>query len=488
MINTTIGKYKITRKVGEGGMASVFEAEHETLGTTVAIKVLNPILSANAQIRERFRNEAKLMASLNHPNITKVIDLYEQPQQLAIIMEYLEGEDLGCKINRRGNLADNEIREMFSQILSAFQYAHEKGIVHRDIKPSNIYILPNGVVKILDFGIAKLFGQGNENTQTGTQMGTPIYMSPEQVKSDKSIDFRSDIYSLGVTMFYAINGRPPYDFATQSHFDIFTKIVHEPLPDFIVHSVYKDSVLKACKKNREERYQSCNEWFTQINALSANAKPFLQPSDQPINKPKKNSILTIAGVCIGILLAFAFVFKSFFGKEGENRLEQLAVTDSVSVNADPSISDVNSDENQNKVFKEEDLPKKEETQTPDKSEEYRRVLVNYYNDLTNDNYNNLYAYYCDKVYFMNEYTPTPKEDLIKAHISYHEKYPYHLYEVVDVKKDNNEPNIQSYIVILKALVKKTEYDNFSTATLIDQFVFDQNDRISKVIIKNKAKK
>ena len=259
MINSTIGKYKISRLIGEGGMASIYEAEHEMLGTKVAIKVLNPILSSNVQIRERFRNEAKLMASLDHPNITKVIDFDEQPQQLSIVMEFLNGEDLNQKIKKNGPLSEKEITELFSQTLSAFQYAHEKGIIHRDIKPSNIFILSNGNVKILDFGIAKLFGQGIEMTQTGAQIGTPVYMSPEQVKADKSIDQRSDIYSLGVTMFYAINGKPPYNSNTDSQFDIFTKIVYEPLPAFSVQSKFKETVLKACQKKREERFQSCNE-------------------------------------------------------------------------------------------------------------------------------------------------------------------------------------------------------------------------------------
>jgi serine/threonine protein kinase len=264
MINSAISKYKITRLIGEGGMATVYEAEHEMLGTKVAIKVLNPILSANDQIRERFRNEAKMMASLDHPNITKVIDFDEQPQQLSIIMEFLNGEDLNDMIKRKGALSENEIQNIFTQTLSACQYAHEKGIVHRDIKPSNIFILPNGHVKILDFGIAKLFGQGNEMTQTGTQMGTPIYMSPEQVKADKSIDHRSDIYSLGVTMFYAINGKPPYNAETDSQFDIFTKIVYEPLPEFSVQSNYNELVLRACQKDRQDRFQSCEEWKSKI--------------------------------------------------------------------------------------------------------------------------------------------------------------------------------------------------------------------------------
>lgn len=266
MINSSIGKYKIIRLIGEGGMASVYEAEHEMLGTRMAIKVLNPIFSANAQVRERFMNEAKMMASLDHPYITKVIDFDEQPHQLSIVMEYLNGEDLNKKIKRNGPLNEVELIDIFSQILSAFQYAHEKGVIHRDIKPSNIFVLPNGHIKILDFGIAKLFGQVNDMTLTGTQLGTPVYMSPEQVKADKSIDQRSDIYSLGVTMFFAINGKPPYDSNTDSQFDIFTKIVYEPLPPFSSQGKFNEIVLKACQKNREERFQSCNEWLYVLKA------------------------------------------------------------------------------------------------------------------------------------------------------------------------------------------------------------------------------
>jgi serine/threonine protein kinase len=344
MINTTIGKYKITKLIGEGGMASVYEAEHEMLGTKVAIKVLNPILSANYQIRERFINEAKLMASLDHPNITKVIDFDERTNQLSITMEYLNGEDLNQKIKRSGPLSEKEITNIFSQTLSAFQYAHEKGIVHRDIKPSNIFILPNGHVKILDFGIAKLFGQGNEMTQTGTQMGTPIYMSPEQVKADKSIDHRSDIYSLGVTMYYAINGKPPYNSETDSQFDIFNKIVFEPLAETDKTSFLNDFVKKACEKERNLRYQSCQEWINEFNSIhlakydnnlnsldaqeqltkentkansnnlfdnDSNEESLRYLKDRPLKDWKNHKIIALISAIFiaGILATFLFLFK-----------------------------------------------------------------------------------------------------------------------------------------------------------------------------------
>ena len=259
-----IGKYEIKRLIGEGGMAAVYEGEHEKLGTKAAIKVLNPILSANKQIHERFTNEAKMMASLNHPNITKVIDYEETDTTMAIVMEYLEGQDLSAYIKSKGKLSEGEVKKLFEQTLSAFEYAHKKSIVHRDIKPSNIFILPDNTVKILDFGIAKLYGQSSEMTQTGTQMGTPIYMSPEQVKADKSIDYRSDIYSLGVTMYFALNGQAPYDSTQSSQFDIFNKIVYEPLPP-ITTGAMTELVNKACNKDRNLRFQSCQEWIEALN-------------------------------------------------------------------------------------------------------------------------------------------------------------------------------------------------------------------------------
>lgn len=260
MVGEKIHHYRITRLIGEGGMASVYEALHEKLQSKVAIKVLNPILTANANIRQRFENEARFMAGLNHANITRVIDYEERPDLLAIVMEFLEGEDLNVIIKRRGSMPLVEAIPIFLQALDAFDYAHQKGIVHRDVKPSNIFIEPSGTAKILDFGIAKIVGGADDMTVTGTQMGTPVYMSPEQVNTDKNIDHRSDIYSLAVTLYYMLNGKPPYDVATTSGFQIYTRIVHEPLP--LLGSFPEiDEILKtATHKDRNRRYQTCSDF------------------------------------------------------------------------------------------------------------------------------------------------------------------------------------------------------------------------------------
>jgi serine/threonine protein kinase len=219
-----------------------------------------------------------------------MIEFDNQVNQISIIMELLEGEDLNEKIKRNGPLSEVEINNYYIQILSAFKYAHDKGVVHRDIKPSNIFILPNGTVKILDFGIAKIFNQESELTQTGTQMGTPIYMSPEQVKADKSIDHRSDIYSLGVTLFYAINGKPPYNSNTSSQFDIFNKIVSAQLPELNQHPELNGLIKKACAKERELRFQNCDEWLNELKNPSKAVSNDDKTQIEQIFVPKMNTL------------------------------------------------------------------------------------------------------------------------------------------------------------------------------------------------------
>jgi uncharacterized protein (TIGR02145 family) len=186
----------------------------------------------NNQIRGRFLAEARNMIQLNHPNIVSVQDLLDEPDFVAIELEYIEGETLKEYLHREGALPDDDIEKLLRQMLDAVEYIHKKGFVHRDIKPSNFMLTPSGVIKLTDFGIAKnLDGNNSDHTGTGTGMilGTPKYMSPEQVRNTRDVTAQSDIYSLGVVLWEMVTGKVPYDIATESTFDVFRKIVDEPL-------------------------------------------------------------------------------------------------------------------------------------------------------------------------------------------------------------------------------------------------------------------
>ncbi len=265
MIGKNILNYEIKKLLGEGGMGNVYLAEHAQIGRKVAIKSLHQQLVKNEGLRARFKNEASTMAHLQHPKIVTLYDYVEEADGLYLVMEYVEGLPLDEYIKEKsGPIPSEKAIPMMIQILDAFSYAHSKGIVHRDIKPSNILISSNGDIKILDFGIAKMMIEaGNKLTKTGTQMGTVFYMSPEQVQG-KDIDIRSDIYSLGVTFYQMLTGISPYDGMT-TEYEIYSKILAEPLP--AARSLYPGVpdfldkvILKATAKNKEDRFQNCEEF------------------------------------------------------------------------------------------------------------------------------------------------------------------------------------------------------------------------------------
>ncbi|HAS42819.1 MAG TPA: hypothetical protein DCS93_20225 [Microscillaceae bacterium] len=266
MIGAQVLNYRIDSKIGEGGMGSVYLASHLQMRRKAAIKALHPNLVNNAQIRERFRNEAEAMASLKHPNIIDLYDFLETNQGLFLIMEYVDGNQLDDYIRSvTGPLPETRAIELFSKALDGFAYAHDRGIIHRDIKPSNLMIGSEGQVKILDFGIAKILNGANKGlTRTGSKMGTVLYMSPEQVKG-QSVDRRSDIYSMGVTLFQILTGRPPYDEKTATEYEVYTQIVNSPLPRLRqfnpnVSERIQAVVDKATAKEPSARFQNALEF------------------------------------------------------------------------------------------------------------------------------------------------------------------------------------------------------------------------------------
>ncbi len=218
------------------------------------------------------------MASLMHPNIVHVLDFEERDDMLAIVMELLTGNSLTQYIHQQGTLTNQQTKAIMQQVLSAFTFAHNKGVVHRDIKPANVFILEDGTPKILDFGIAKILSGEVEMTTTGVQMGTLSYMSPEQIKDAKHIDLRTDIYSLGVTLYYMLSGKKAYDTTTMSDWDLRNAIVRDPLPRLTGNTEFQEIIDCATAKNLDQRYQTCEEFAQAI------ASHRLTPSE-PLTKP-----------------------------------------------------------------------------------------------------------------------------------------------------------------------------------------------------------
>ncbi|MFY7972715.1 MAG: protein kinase domain-containing protein [Flavobacteriales bacterium] len=267
MIGTQVKDYRIIQEIGKGGMASVFLVEHTMLHNQAALKLLNQEYVRNEHIRKRFLAEARSMARMSHTGVVKVTDLIEENDTVAFVMEYIEGETLKEYIDRKGKLKDDEIKTIFSQMLDAVGYVHEQNLVHRDIKPSNFMIDKKGKVKLMDFGIAKtLDASSSEYTQTGTgmQMGTPMYMSPEQITETKSVTAQSDIYSLGVVLWQMVTGQKPYDTKTLSNFQLQSKIVNELL--LPTKTTWDAVISKATAKEAQARYSSAAEFSQALHA------------------------------------------------------------------------------------------------------------------------------------------------------------------------------------------------------------------------------
>ena len=253
-----LGNYTILEKLGEGGMATVHLAMHNKLNIKVAVKVLREDYLSNKNIRSRFLAEAKNLAILSHPNIIKVTDLFDEINYVAFVMEYIEGITLKEYIDRKAPLSYIEIKTIFLQMLDAVGYVHEHNLIHRDIKPSNFMVTKNGGgVKLLDFGIAKNTNSSSlEYTQTGTtqNMGTPMYMSPEQIKSTKDVTLQSDIYSLGVVLWQIVTGTLPYNLTQLSIPEIQVSILKENLP--LTNTQWDLINQKATAKQTIDRYLS----------------------------------------------------------------------------------------------------------------------------------------------------------------------------------------------------------------------------------------
>jgi serine/threonine protein kinase len=307
ILGKEIGHCTVQRKLGQGGMGAVYLAHHPGLNRPVAIKILPGDLASNPEFRERFFREARLAARLEHPNVVQVHDVGEEQGVHYISMQYVEGKSLDGILKEKKKLSVNEALAITKRVAVALAAAAKLGIVHRDIKPHNILISKDGVVKVADFGLAKDEDCNRSISEPGTVMGTPYYMSPEQAKGEK-VDHRSDLYSLGATLYHMLSGKRLFDGGTPVSI-VMKQASEQPVPIRELEPTIPDAVGalidRLLQKNPADRFATADELVRALDGLKqANVTKVAAPAQPP--PPKRNAAmiaLPIAGILlIGIVI------------------------------------------------------------------------------------------------------------------------------------------------------------------------------------------
>lgn len=289
--------YRIMELIGKGAMAKVYKAQQISLDRIVAIKILPKKNSDNPEFVERFYKEGRAAGKLAHNNIVQAIDVGTTPDDLHyFVMEYIEGKTLYDHMatppaGDGRHFTEAEALDIMIQVTDALYHAHNKGLIHRDVKPKNIILMPNGVAKLTDLGLARAVDDKQAaEMEAGKAYGTPYYISPEQIRGDVDIDFRADLYSLGATMYHLVTGRAPFDGDSPSA--VMHKHLKQPLvpPDHIntaLSAGIGEIIEMAMAKSRDERYHSTEDMLEDLKAVRAGDPPIHAKQTVPIESFEK---------------------------------------------------------------------------------------------------------------------------------------------------------------------------------------------------------
>ncbi len=265
---TRLGKYQLHEELGRGGFATVYRATHETLGTEVAVKVLNPSLAGDEQARARFIQEAQTASTLEHPHIVRIDDLDQDGEQVFLAMEYLSGGDLKSWLAaQEGDVPRAQLLNVLRQVAAALDYAHSQGVLHRDVKPTNILMDPDGNARLTDFGLVRV-ANTPRLTRVGAVVGTASYTSPEQAEG-KELDGRADQYSLAVVAYELFVGELPFTGEASTAISLMHVTKAPPVPSNLNPAIppeVDEVLLKALSKAPGERYPTCTDF---VDALQA---------------------------------------------------------------------------------------------------------------------------------------------------------------------------------------------------------------------------
>jgi serine/threonine protein kinase len=275
-IAKSIGDYDLLEKIAEGGMGAIYRGRHRQSGAIVAIKVMAPHLTKNPLLLKRFEQEFRAASRLDHPNIVRALDYSDNGNRPFLVMEFVEGESLGQKLEREGRMSEAEAIRLIAQVAQGLHRAHKQNLVHRDVKPDNILVTPDGVAKLADLGLVKETETDLNLTRTGRGLGTPHFMAPEQFRNAKNADVRCDVYSLGATLYQMVTGELP--FRSNGPLDAWMKKIQNDLvpPRQLVPELSERvdwAIRRAMNADPEKRPASCREFIEDLTGKSTRRLP-----------------------------------------------------------------------------------------------------------------------------------------------------------------------------------------------------------------------